>query len=248
MEKNDPRVQVGTLPAADIYSIAVTTDGPYVVRGKPLLAQKIIMQDSQGHSWSYTDGQSFELAEQDLLCRCGRSANAPFCDGSHSSAGADLQETASFAPLLDSAEIYRGPTRTLADSEAYCAFGRFCDAGDRIWAEVKEGRAESDRLTERMAHHCPAGRLLVFDNSTGQPVEMPVPPSLGLIEDPAIGVSGPIMVSGGIRVVSADGRVYEVRNRQAICRCGRSANKPFCDGSHASVRFKDDLSVPGKGE
>jgi len=34
-------------------------------------------------------------------------------------------------------------------------------------------------------------------------------------------------------VVSADGTVYEIRNRVALCRCGRPANKPFCQGSHA---------------
>jgi hypothetical protein len=58
-------------------------------------------------------------------------------------------------------------------------------------------------------------------------------PSLGLIEDTARHVSGPIWVRGGVPVVSADGQPYEIRNRVALCRCGRSANKPFCNGSHA---------------
>jgi putative NADH-flavin reductase len=42
--------------------------------------------------------------------------------------------------------------------------------------------------------------------------------------------------AGGLEVpvVSADGETYEVRNRMTLCRCGRSANKPFCDGSHAA--------------
>jgi len=33
-------------------------------------------------------------------------------------------------------------------------------------------------------------------------------------------------------VIGADGRAYEVRNRVSLCRCGKSKNKPFCDGSH----------------
>ncbi|MFE2733740.1 CDGSH iron-sulfur domain-containing protein [Streptomyces sp. NPDC059349] len=44
---------------------------------------------------------------------------------------------------------------------------------------------------------------------------------------------------GGIPVTAADGTPYEVRNRVTLCRCGASRNKPFCDGTHASIGFKD---------
>lgn len=40
-------------------------------------------------------------------------------------------------------------------------------------------------------------------------------------------------------MVPADGFRYEVRNRVILCRCGASRNKPFCDGTHAPVKFKD---------
>jgi CDGSH-type Zn-finger protein len=49
---------------------------------------------------------------------------------------------------------------------------------------------------------------------------------------------GPLSVLGGIPVETVDGFTYEVRNRQLLCRCGASANKPFCDGSHQRVKFK----------
>jgi len=39
-------------------------------------------------------------------------------------------------------------------------------------------------------------------------------------------------VRGGIPVESSEGQVYEIRNRVTLCRCGKSYNKPFCDGSH----------------
>ena len=55
-----------------------------------------------------------------------------------------------------------------------------------------------------------------------------------MIEDTEKKVSGPIYVRGGIPVVSADGKTYEIRNRVTLCRCGRSDNKPFCNGSHAA--------------
>jgi iron-binding CDGSH zinc finger protein len=48
-------------------------------------------------------------------------------------------------------------------------------------------------------------------------------------------------VRGGIQVISADGHDYEIRERQTLCRCGQSRNKPFCDGSHWYAGFRDPL-------
>ncbi len=56
--------------------------------------------------------------------------------------------------------------------------------------------------------------------------------SIAVVEDQETGKHGPLCVLGGIPVIGADGRGYEVRNRVTLCRCGRSKNKPFCDGSH----------------
>ena len=63
--------------------------------------------------------------------------------------------------------------------------------------------------------------------------------SIGVTEQPSEKVSGPLWLRGGIPVISADGFAYEVRNRMTLCRCGASANKPFCDGSHFKVGFRD---------
>ncbi len=115
------------------------------------------------------------------------------------------------------------------------AFARFCDPKGRVWNLVKQtDNPDARRLVEFEAGHCPAGRLVAWDRATGKSIEPKFEPSLGLIEDTAKQVSGPIWVRGGIPVVSADGQTYEIRNRMTLCRCGRSANKPFCDGSHAA--------------
>ena len=42
-------------------------------------------------------------------------------------------------------------------------------------------------------------------------------------------------------MIAEDGYRYEVRNRVTLCRCGASKIKPFCDGSHAAIKFKDGL-------
>jgi hypothetical protein len=69
-------------------------------------------------------------------------------------------------------------------------------------------------------------------------IEPRLPISIGLVDDPSEECSGPLWLRGGIPVVSADGTPYEVRNRQTLCRCGGSANKPFCDGTHITIKFK----------
>ena len=74
--------------------------------------------------------------------------------------------------------------------------------------------------------------LVVQDKQSGKDIEPSLEKSIGLIEDPAKGVDGPIWIRGGIPVYSSDGKLYEVRNRVTLCRCGKSTNKPFCDSSH----------------
>jgi hypothetical protein len=73
---------------------------------------------------------------------------------------------------------------------------------------------------------------LVAWEKNGKVIESDFEPSIGLVEDTQAKKMGPIWVRGGIPVESAAGKPYEVRNRVTLCRCGKSSNKPFCDGSH----------------
>ncbi|MBA4179889.1 MAG: iron-binding protein [Anaerolinea sp.] len=50
--------------------------------------------------------------------------------------------------------------------------------------------------------------------------------------------NGPYLVKGGVVVLDADGNSYEVKDMVALCRCGHSANKPFCDGTHKTAEFQ----------
>lgn len=239
----DPKapVQKGTTPAPDSYFIEVVQAGPYMVHGAPPLKQVVIEQNASGNSGRYAEKRDFDSKDKMAICRCGHSKNAPFCDGSHAKAGEDLTERASFEPLLSGSQEIDGPVQILTDNEKYCAFARFCDNGHRIWNEVQMAGKDHENLTLFMGHHCPGGRLLVWDRETLTPIESAENPSMNFIEDPAEGCSGPIMVRGGIAVVSASGQGYEIRNRQALCRCGKSSNKPFCDGTHASFKYHDGI-------
>jgi CDGSH-type Zn-finger protein len=218
----------------DEPKIQVTKNGPYLVSGALPLSEQRIATNAKGESLDYDEGKQYPVQEQYALCRCGNSANKPFCDGTHAEVHFDGTETAGHQPYLTQAETFEGPTTLLTDQENLCAFARFCDPKGRVWNLVGEtDKPEARRLVEHEAGHCPGGRLVAWDRETGKPLEPELEPSLGLIEDTARHVSGPIWVRGGVPVVSADGQPYEIRNRVALCRCGRSANKPFCNGSHA---------------
>ena len=142
---------------------------------------------------------------------------------------------------MNGAEAIEGPNLTLADNQDYCAYARFCDAKGRIWNLVQEGTPAADKQAVKEACNCPSGRLIMFDNRTGKPIEPELQPEIGALEDPAMGCSGPLWVKGGIQVESESGKLYERRNRQTLCRCGHSRNKPFCDGSHAAVKYQDSV-------
>jgi hypothetical protein len=91
----------------------------------------------------------------------------------------------------------------------------------------------------RQVGNCPSGRLVAFESASGAPIEPTLPQSIGVIEHPSEGASGPLWLRGRIPVISADGFAYELRNRVTLCRCGASAHKPFCDGSHYKIAFRD---------
>lgn len=58
--------------------------------------------------------------------------------------------------------------------------------------------------------------------------------------------NGPLLVEGdGFEVTDADGNGYPVSSRPiALCRCGASTKKPFCDGTHASIGFQAGEAAP----
>jgi CDGSH-type Zn-finger protein len=215
--------------------IEILKDGPYLVSGGLPLSEQHVVTNEEGDSLDYREGKKYPEQAQYALCRCGQSGNKPFCDGTHKKVQFDGTETASREPYIQQAEAIEGPTVQLTDAKNLCAFARFCDPKGRIWNLVEQtDDPETRKIVEYEAGHCPAGRLVVWDRETGKAIEPKFKPSLGLIEDTAKQVRGPIWVRGGIPVVAADGQTYEIRNRMTLCRCGRSANKPFCDGSHAA--------------
>ena len=111
------------------------------------------------------DGALLEKSDDLVLCRCGHSANKPFCDGSHREAGFE---------------------------------------NDGVFVGI-----ESDELDEK------SGPLKI-----------------------SVRRNAMLIAKGPMTITCADGSCAVTRNKAALCRCGRSSNKPLCDGSHKDYQFE----------
>jgi CDGSH-type Zn-finger protein len=225
---------------ADGMRIDVKKDGPYLVSGGVPLSRDEIVTNEAGESVAWRETERLETRERYLLCRCGRSKTKPFCDGTHAIGGIDGTEMAIHDSYLEQSVCIDGPALKLRDARKLCAEARFCDREGGLWNLILLGDdPDTYGLVVEEASLCPSGRYTACEPDTEDPIEPALPPSIAVIEDPHEGVSGPLWVRGGIPVVSAEGEPYEVRNRVTLCRCGRSANKPFCDGEHLRSGFTE---------
>jgi hypothetical protein len=145
----------------------------------------------------------------------------------------DGTETASHEPVENDTEPpVEGPELTLTDIPKLCASARFCDRAGGVWDLTRQSDDPKKKaIATQETSDCPAGRLILHDKK-GESIEPKLEQSIGVVYDPLAKVDGPLWVKGGIEIEGEDGRVYEVRNRVTLCRCGRSGNKPFCDSSH----------------
>ncbi|HET9905669.1 MAG TPA: CDGSH iron-sulfur domain-containing protein, partial [Anaerolineales bacterium] len=58
-------------------------------------------------------------------------------------------------------------------------------------------------------------------------------------------LNGPLYVRGHMRIMGSGGSLIREDTRVALCRCGHSENKPFCDGSHRKVGFRSGTTSEG---
>lgn len=99
----------------------------------------------------------------------------------------------------------------------------------RPWINA-EG-ASSQEIIDQVKN-CPSGALSYYTTSDKSKNENTMSEVKAQVIE-----NGPFIVSGGIEIVHKDG-TKEVKEKASFCRCGHSANKPFCDGSHKAAEFK----------
>lgn len=225
--------------------ILITKNGPYQVSGSLPIEKEYIVPDDNGTPLKWKKGEKYPTQESCHLCRCGKSEDKPYCDDSHLKTNFNGTETSRTDKYIDRAERISGPEIDLTDYAELCASAKFCHRAGGIWNLTKKADKKSKEIATEEACNCPSGRLVAWDKS-GKPIEPKFDPSISLIEDPIDGVSGPLWIKGGIEIESESGKKYEKRNRITLCRCGHSASKPFCDGTHIDVKFNDSNKKPAK--
>lgn len=217
----------------DQPSISVTPHGPYVVRGNVPLRRKRPIATERGEPVAWETAAPVPAPEKYALCRCGSSSNKPFCDGSHATADWDDTETADTGAYADRARTYPGTGVTVRDDRSICQHAGFCgNKLTNVWkmtADTEDTAVRSQLMA--MVERCPSGALTYSVPGADGDVEPDLPVAISTVQD------GPLLVTGGLPVQRADGQPMERRNRVALCRCGASANKPLCDGSHARIGF-----------
>jgi uncharacterized Fe-S cluster protein YjdI len=132
---------------------------------------------------------------------------------------------------------YAAPGITVVWNGTRCIHSALCtrglpavfDISRRPWIDA--GAAEPEQVAE-VIRRCPTGAL-TYRPGPGLAAEEPDDPTVVRVEP-----NGPLLVRGRVEVRDADGEVVAVEPRVALCRCGASANKPFCDNSHRRIRFR----------
>jgi CDGSH-type Zn-finger protein len=216
--------------------IEIETDGPYRVYGLPLSRTgQIETRFGEPVDWEPeipipTDADPFDV------CRCGRTTTQPLCDRRGCEEGFDGTEVADRGPREARAYPYQGIGFEMSDDLTLCSQAGYC--GDRfttVWAMLEH--SDDDAIRERirrMVMLCPSGRLAYRADGATELDEHPHPPGVSAIR------GGPLWVRGGVQVIGDDGVPYEARHRVTLCRCGGSQNKPFCDGTHQEIGFRDE--------
>ncbi len=173
-------------------------------------------------------GEKLKIEPVMSLCRCGHSKFKPFCDGSHSHVGFVGEKDPD--RVKDRVKEYVGKEITILDNRGVCSHGGACIRNlpsvfrlkDMPWIDP-EGASVRDIV--KTIEMCPSGALSYRIGSAA---------CHELTREPRIVVvkNGPLKVEGWIELKDDQGAVPQSLEHYTLCSCGKSKNKPFCDGSH----------------
>ena len=183
------------------------------------------------------------------ICRCGASNNKPFCDGTHGKIGfssenrivANSNHYGSEHIVKHKRKNYVGKEITIHDNRRICSHAAECvnnlpsvfQLNARPW--ITPAGAEMEEIINTI-RKCPSGALSYSINGVEYKDHDERKPIVTVSKD------GPYVITGGIDLIGDNIQFAEGSSREhyTLCRCGASNNKPFCDGMHKVISFKDD--------
>ena len=208
--------------------IACLPNGPYYLLNDPTPQAIPNLRDAKGDPCTTVTGVA--------LCRCGGSGNKPFCDGTHGTNGfSDEKQTDGKSDKRDN---YPGKAITIHDNRGICSHAGYCTDNLRsVFRQGEEPWIDPEGATVReiidTIRQCPSGALsYTVDDIEYRDQDRP--PMVTVTKD------GPYAVTGGIELVGQATGEGASSEHYALCRCGGSKNKPFCDGTHWHIGFRDD--------
>jgi len=214
------------------------SDAPRVPKITPLKNGPLVLDDQGvGECLCRDDGSPHDVHGTAVLCRCGASSRKPFCDGSHASNGF-VSECVS-ERRHDHRDDYEAEGITVHDNRHACAHAERCIHGapevfhkmHRPW--ITPDAADPAAIAS-VVELCPSGALS-YSRDGVEHRDLDRAPRM------LVRPGGPYEATGGIELVIGEDAWAEGVSREhyALCRCGGSSNKPFCDGTHWKNGFAD---------
>jgi len=193
---------------SDRLSVTVIPDGPLKISGAA---------DAQ-----YC-GNALKVDGDLYLCRCGDSAKAPYCDGTH---GKMSFKGTSEDPPEAEIRVWEGETLRTYFNKAACMHVFYCKPLKELRAREEAGDAAAATEIMRVVGTCPSGALSYeLKAEVAEPAAAAAPVAIDIIE------------GGEIRLqidfdINAPMQERQASDKATLCRCGMSKNKPWCDGRH----------------
>jgi CDGSH-type Zn-finger protein len=218
--------------------IVIKKNGPYIIKGGIPLLRKTQVVSEFGEPLTWKNEGAIPVEGEDYeLCRCGKSANMPFCDDTHKTFEFDGTETADSGPTSGRQRpLKKGVHLFIKKDPSLCMTSGFCGFYKAPLSSIlaESGDTQKRSLAMAMVERCPAGSLTYSLEPGEEDIEPDLPQAIA--DTTEVTSEGPIMgslwVMGGIPVERSDGQPFETRNRVTLCNCGKSTNKPLCDGTH----------------
>jgi len=189
--------------------------------------------DSKNVKWMKGD-DDIDIRQPAMLCVCGSSKNKPYCDGAHMKNGFSSKKDISKEII----QTYEGKDITIHFNRSICAGASTCVSD--LNKVFKSGDGDNwiypdndiNNNIIKTISKCPSGALSYQINDKVF-IDKREVPKISIVKD------GPYNVEA-IDIETSQIPTNYSETKYALCRCGNSKNKPYCDYSHAQSKWSDE--------